>query len=68
MDQPRDTLQESIARQRAMLTELLKKPLQDVAAEAARVWPDRERLDAVLQAALPKEHQQGRAHHRRLPP
>lgn len=54
MDQPRDTLQESIARQRAMLTDLLKKPLQDVAAEAARVWPSRERLDEVLQQALPK--------------
>ncbi len=54
MDQPRDTLQESIARQRAMLTELLKKPLQDVAAAAAAVWPDRLKLDEALQAALPK--------------
>jgi len=54
MEQPQDTLQESIARQRAMLTELLKKPLQEVAAEAARVWPNRVRLDEVLQTHMPR--------------
>ncbi len=54
VDQPRDTLQESITRQRAMLTELLKKPLQAVAAAAADVWPDREALDRVLEEHLPK--------------
>jgi hypothetical protein len=54
MDQPRDSLQESIARQRAMLTELLQEPLRKVAEKAARAWGDRDRLDAILIEHLPK--------------
>ena len=41
-------LKGSIARQREVLSDMLKIPLQSVADMCAAVWPDRELLNQVL--------------------
>lgn len=52
MQAPLNSLQESIARQREALKDLLREPLARAAAECARVWPERKALDEVLSRAL----------------
>ncbi|MCL6555843.1 MAG: PDC sensor domain-containing protein [Burkholderiales bacterium] len=54
MQPPKETLQESIAAQRRELKTLLAAPLAAVARAVAAVWPDRARLDAVLEEMLPR--------------
>lgn len=54
MDQPRDTLQQGIARQREMLTSLLAEPLQRAAEACREVWGERRRLDEALLRMLPE--------------
>jgi hypothetical protein len=54
MNQPDDTLQQGIARQREMLTELLTEPLQKVAVACREAWVDRRKLDEVLTRLLPE--------------
>ncbi|MHB1618487.1 MAG: PDC sensor domain-containing protein [Sulfuricella sp.] len=53
MKQPKESLQESIVQQREMLTELLHKPLRQLAEACGRVWGDRTKMDAVLSEAFP---------------
>jgi hypothetical protein len=52
--QHKETLQQSIARQRENLAHLLQEPLQLIAEECSKVWGSREKLDAVLQRLLDK--------------
>ncbi len=52
MEPPRDTLQESIERQREVLAGLLQEPLRRLAENCARAWGDREALDRVLEEGL----------------
>ncbi len=52
MTHPLNTLQESIARQREALKELLREPLEQVAEACSQVWGDRKRLDDLLTTAL----------------
>lgn len=52
MTHPLNTLQESIARQREALKELLREPLEQVAGACSQAWGDRKRLDELLTAAL----------------
>lgn len=47
-----ETLQESIARQRAMLKQSLQEPLRRLAERCSAVWGDRVALDAVLTQAF----------------
>ncbi|HUW97380.1 MAG TPA: PDC sensor domain-containing protein [Acidiferrobacter sp.] len=53
MTQGQDSLQESIARQREMLTHLLTDPLRVLAEACARAWGDRAKLDSILTEAYP---------------
>lgn len=56
MKSPKETLQESIARQRETLIGVLREPLRRGAEACSEVWGDRARLDAVLselRATLP---------------
>lgn len=53
MNQPKATLQESIARQREALVGILKKPLHDLAEACSKVWGDRQQLNEILKQALP---------------
>lgn len=48
----RDTLQESIARQRKALMGLLREPMRQLAEQCRLGWGDRERLNAALAATL----------------
>jgi len=50
--QAKETLQQSIARQRENLANMLQEPLQRIAEACSRVWGDREGLDEVLMAHL----------------
>ncbi len=52
MQPPKETLQESIARQRETLSETLHEPLRQLAAAAGAAWGDRARLGAVLRERL----------------
>lgn len=52
MQPPKETLQESIARQREALIEVLQEPLRRLAAAASAAWGDRARLGAVLREGL----------------
>lgn len=52
MKPPKETLQESIARQRAALIDLLQDPLQRLAVACCKAWGDRAGLDAVLGRGL----------------
>ncbi len=47
-----ETLRDSIARQREELATMLKAPLRLTAEACSEVWPDRRKLDAVLQGRL----------------
>lgn len=49
----KETLQESIARQRTALKESLQEPLRVLAERCSAVWGDRAALDAVLTEAFP---------------
>lgn len=53
MKQPRESLQESIVRQREMLADLLREPLQMLTEACGRVWGNRAKMDAVLSEAFP---------------
>ena len=53
MQQPLDTLQESISQQRESLIGLLFEPLRALAKACSEVWGDRERLNEVLIKAFP---------------
>ena len=53
MEPPKDTLQQSIARQREALSLILKEPLRAAADACSKVWGDRARLGVALRAALP---------------
>ncbi len=46
--EPSDTLQQGIAHQREMLTQLLAQPLLQVAQASRDAWGDRAKLDAVM--------------------
>ena len=48
MSESQDSLQQSIARQRDLLTRMLADPLKRAALSCSKVWDDRERLDQVL--------------------
>ena len=48
MNQPKDSLQESIVQQREMLTELLYEPLRQLAEECSLVWGDRTKIVAIV--------------------
>lgn len=50
----KETLQQSIARQRDNLAHMLQEPLQNIAEECSAVWGSREEMDDVLQANLVK--------------
>lgn len=52
MKPPNESLEQSIAEQRRELKALLEQPLREVAQAVARVWPSRERIDAVLAEML----------------
>lgn len=52
MQPPKETLQESIARQREALIEVLQEPLRRLATAASAAWGDRARLGAVLREGL----------------
>lgn len=52
MTAAKGTLQESIAKQRQALVAMMKAPLHQVALACAEVWPEREKLDSVLQGSL----------------
>jgi hypothetical protein len=52
MTESHDTLQDSIARQRAQLAAVLQEPLRRLASECSAVWPDRAHLDECLRAGL----------------
>jgi hypothetical protein len=47
-----DELKASVARQRTALYNLLVEPMAFLARRCAAVWPDRDRVDACLQAGL----------------
>lgn len=47
-----NTMQESIARQREALKELLREPLEQVAEACGHIWGDRKALDDILGVAL----------------
>ena len=49
---PLNTMQENIARQREVLKELLREPLEQVAEACSQVWGDRKTLDDLLTVAL----------------
>ncbi len=53
MEQPKDTLQESIAQQRKSLIGLLFEPLRALATACSVVWHDRDRLNEALIKAFP---------------
>jgi hypothetical protein len=46
------SLQESIAKQRQALVAMMKWPLHQVALACVEVWPEREKLDVLLQRSL----------------
>ena len=50
--QTHQTLQDSIARQRELLTGMLSDPLKRAAQSCSKVWPDRSRLNDVLKQIL----------------
>lgn len=52
MQPSKETLQESIARQRKALMGLLREPLRRLAQQCKQVWGDRARLDAALAETL----------------
>jgi len=52
MQPPINSLQESIARQRAALKDMLREPLAHTASECSKAWNDRKELDNVLTKAL----------------
>jgi uncharacterized protein (UPF0216 family) len=52
MEPPINSMQESIARQREALKELLREPLAQVAEACSRVWDERKTLDDLLNVAL----------------
>ncbi len=52
MEPSKDTLQESVARQRKALMGLLRDPLRRLAEECRKVWGDRERMNAALSRTL----------------
>jgi hypothetical protein len=52
MQPPLNTMQESIARQRESLKELLREPLAQIAEACSHVWGDRKTLDDILSVAL----------------
>lgn len=52
MQHAKETLQESIAHQRNELSDILRGPLQQLAARCRQVWPDRAQLDLVLSEGL----------------
>lgn len=52
MSAVKGSLKESIAEQRESLVSMMKAPLHKVAKACAGVWPEREKLDAVLQESL----------------
>jgi hypothetical protein len=52
MEPPINSMQESIARQRDALKNMLREPLARSAYECSQVWGDREGLDKVLARAL----------------
>jgi hypothetical protein len=52
MNRPKETLQESIARQRAALIDLLQEPLQRLAVACGAAWGNRTALDAILGEGL----------------
>jgi hypothetical protein len=52
MEPPINTLQESIARQREALKDLLREPLEQIAEACSHVWGDRKTLDDLLSVAL----------------
>ena len=52
MKPPKEALQESVIRQREALLEMLREPLQRLAAACGPVWGDRAALDRVLGEAL----------------
>jgi hypothetical protein len=54
MKLPKDTLQESIARQRENLTSMLKEPLRRIATACSGVWGNRQAMDRVLIKELDK--------------
>jgi len=52
MNESSESLQDSIARQRAQLATVLFEPLRRLATECSEVWPDRRGLDERLIAGL----------------
>lgn len=52
MSQKDDALQESIAKQREMLSGMLSEPLRKLAKACSQVWGDRQKLDEVLFTAI----------------
>lgn len=52
MQPPINSLQESIARQRTALKDMLREPLAHTASECSKAWNDRKELDNVLTKAL----------------
>jgi hypothetical protein len=52
MNASNDSLQESVARQREALLELLQEPLGRLAENCCRVWGEREKLNVLLGDAL----------------
>lgn len=52
MESPINSMQESIARQREALKELLRDPLAQVAEACSHVWGERRTLDDLLSVAL----------------
>ena len=52
MNESQTTLQESIRRQRELLTQMLSDPLRRAADACSKVWRDREKMDAALTDVL----------------
>jgi hypothetical protein len=52
MQPPLNTLADSIARQRAVLKDMLREPLARIARECSAAWGDRHKLDATLTDGL----------------
>lgn len=52
MNVSQQTLQESISRQREILTQMLSDPLRRAAQSCSRVWGDREKMNLVLGEVL----------------
>ncbi|MHB8252697.1 MAG: PDC sensor domain-containing protein [Acidiferrobacter sp.] len=48
-----DTLQESIAQQREMLTDALREPLRALAEACSHIWEHRAKVESILTEALP---------------